>query len=119
MSDWTSILFEKISGISETPTASCFAVRNGDWLKAGSSAMETSSTVTPPEKIESLMLPMETLRPERRCEIGFEVGLNWFASMKSGSAIITITSSRTTAPTTIRAFFMSSLRGEDREPMLR
>src|SRR5579863_6604495 len=37
----TSSFFENIRGIRFTPTVSSFAVRNGDLLNAGSSAMET------------------------------------------------------------------------------
>ena len=59
----TSSRFEKISGISSTPTVRSFAVRNGEVLNFGSSAMATSLTVTPPEKIARLMLPMVTCRP--------------------------------------------------------
>src|SRR5579875_601119 len=53
VNDSTSSRFEKIKGKIWTPAVSCFAMRKGEWLNAGSSAMDTLSTVTPPEKIAS------------------------------------------------------------------
>ena len=61
--------FEKMSGITSTPTSNDFAVMNGDLLKAGSSAMLTSSTPTVPLKwkgsISQRHLPSHGIRQFR------------------------------------------------------
>src|SRR6185437_16869069 len=56
--DETSSFLEKISGIIATPAVNCLACKKGVLLKAGSSAITTLSTVTPPERIERPMFPI-------------------------------------------------------------
>src|SRR5437773_11025642 len=54
---------EVISGNISTPTLNALARKNGDWLKLGSSAMESVSADSEPEKSDRLKLPICTLRP--------------------------------------------------------
>src|SRR5215470_15233326 len=54
---FTLSAFEVISGHISTPTLNDLAVRKGDLLKLGSSAMERSSAESAPEKIDRLRFP--------------------------------------------------------------
>src|SRR5271170_6318526 len=111
--DCTSSFFEKINGSSATPTLRDFVVKNGDLLKAGSSAMETSETVTPPERIERLISPTLTWRPNAVVICVSSVGLNWLALMKSGRQRTIKNNTTMTPPTIMRGFFfMASLQSE-------
>src|ERR1700683_5249547 len=111
VSERTSSFFEKISGSSSTPTLKDLVVKNGDFLNAGSSAIETSVTVTPPEKIERLISPIPTGRPSAVANCVSSVGLNWLALTKSGRARTITNNSTTTAPIITRGFFfMASLQ---------
>src|SRR6266478_4443639 len=53
----------RIRGSSSTPTLMDLAVRNGDLLNLGSSAMDKLSAAREPEKSERLRLRTSTLRP--------------------------------------------------------
>src|SRR5271155_1791249 len=53
---------EKIRGISFTPTAIDLVLAKSPELNAGSSEIETLSTVTPADRMERRMLPTSTLR---------------------------------------------------------
>src|SRR6267143_650062 len=59
----TCSVLDKISGINSTPTFKDFACTKGDWLKAGSSAIEILSAVTPPESSDRDRFPTFTCRP--------------------------------------------------------
>src|SRR5205807_7274805 len=54
----TCSALEKISGMTSTPTFNDFARIKGDWLKLGSSAMDRSSALTLPERIDKPRLPI-------------------------------------------------------------
>src|SRR4030095_2880738 len=59
----TSKFLKASSGHSSTPILSDLPVRNGDWLKLGSSEIERCSAEREPEKIERLRFPIWTPRP--------------------------------------------------------
>ena len=72
----TLSVFERIRGINSTPTLTDFAVKNGELLYFGSSAMDRLSAPSAPLKSDRLRLPTSTFRPnaaEALCSI---VGLN-------------------------------------------
>src|ERR1700735_4527437 len=108
--EFTLTCLEKIKGTRSTPTASDLAVRKGDLLKLGSSAIEISETVTPPEKIASLISPMVTLRPSAAVSLVSSVGLNWLALMKSGRHRTRSSTTATMAPIIMRGFFVFIVR---------
>src|SRR5579862_2583393 len=78
---------EKMRGINSTPTFTDFAVMNGDLLKAGSSAMLTSSTPTLPDKIERLNSPNVTGLPKAFVSSDSILGRKLLTLMNRGSAI--------------------------------
>src|SRR5437667_3068443 len=72
----TLIFLEKINGISSTPTFSDFAVTNGDFPNAGSSAMAILSAPTLPERIDKLRSPTVTCLPKAALASDCTVGRN-------------------------------------------
>ena len=102
VNDRTSSLFEKIKDIRSTPTVICFAVINGEWLKAGSSAITKSSARIPPENRASSMLPMVAGRPSALLNCDSSSGLKRLASITKGKINATITRTPTTLPAIIR-----------------
>src|SRR6187549_415062 len=80
-------VLEEISGHNSTPILSDLPVRNGDWLKLGSSEIERCSAEREPEKIERLRFPIWTPRPsveESCCSIA---GRKELTLMKKGIAM--------------------------------
>ena len=106
----TSNFLEKISGISATPAVNFLACKKGVLLKAGSSAITTLSTVTPPERIERPMFPISTLRPSAVVRSVSSVGLKRLASITNGRATTIKINTTITIPTMIRTFFITDLR---------
>ena len=102
----TCSALEKISGINSTPTFKDFACTKGDWLKAGSSAMEMLSAVTPPESSESERFPTFTCRPSASVSSDSRRGRNRLASMKKGSAMAITIRMPITIPKILRKRFM-------------
>src|ERR1700730_369666 len=86
----------KIRGSSSTPTLTDFAVRNGELLNLGSSAMDKLSAASEPLKSERLRLPTSTLRPRAAEAFSSIVGRNWFTGIRKGA-----TSTRTTRTATM------------------
>ena len=82
----TLSVFEVIRGNISTPTLKLFAVRKGEVLKAGSSAIDRSEAVSEPEKIDKLRSPTCTLRPSAVDSLSSIVGRKEFALMNRGSA---------------------------------
>ena len=83
----TLIFLEKINGISSTPTFSDFAVTNGDFPNAGSSAMAILSAPTLPERIDKLRSPTVTCLPKAALASDCTVGRNLFTLISRGNAI--------------------------------
>ena len=83
---------DMMSGIISTPTFKDFAVKKGDLLKAGSSAMERSSAASDPENNDRLRLPTLTGRPRAAVSFSSIVGRNWLGLRKKGMAMRTSTS---------------------------
>src|SRR4030095_6288665 len=99
----TSKFLKASSGHSSTPILSDLPVRNGDWLKLGSSEIERCSAERDPEKIERLRFPTWTPRPsveESCCSIA---GRKELALMKKGIAI-RMTSKTPTRMPILRSF---------------
>jgi hypothetical protein len=86
--------WEKIRGISSTPTFTVFAVRKGPGLNLGSSLTETSSIPTDPVRSDKLKLPSCTLRPSASEAFDSMEGLNLLMGIRNGT-IIKITSTAT------------------------
>src|SRR5260370_19696181 len=92
----TCSAFEKIRGINSTPTFKDLAFTNGALLKAGSSAMEISSAVTPPFKIDKERFPTLTCRPRALVNSDSIRGRDTLTSTKQGIAMtITLNTPRT------------------------
>jgi hypothetical protein len=83
----TLIFLEKINGMSSTPTFSDFAVTNGNFPNAGSSAMAILSAPTLPDRIDKLRSPTVTCLPKAALASDCTVGRNVFTLINSGKAI--------------------------------
>src|SRR6185295_6175604 len=103
--------FEKMSGISSTPTLRDFAVMNHDLLKVGSSAIAMFSPPTLPDRIDRLRLPTVTWRPNALLASDWILGRKLFTLIRNGSAI-SVTRKTATAIPTMRnqRFFMIVFR---------
>src|SRR5205085_3694588 len=93
-------VFEKISGMSSTPTCRDLAVRKGEELNLGSSPMERFSADSEPLRSERLRFPSCTLRPRAAEAFSSIVGRNWFTGIKNGSTRIKTTKTPTRMSTT-------------------
>jgi hypothetical protein len=100
---------EKIKGISFTPTLKDFAVTNGDWLKAGSSAMLMLSTPTVPVRIDRLRFPTVTGRPKAFVTSDSIFGRKLLTLIRSGSAIRSTNKAATAIPAIFRLRFIAAL----------
>src|SRR6185369_2484181 len=100
----TCSFFEKISGITSTPTFRDLARMKGSLLNAGSSAIERSSAETLPERIERLRLPTLTSRPSASVSADSSLGRKLFTLIRKGRAIAMSSRTTTTTPTIFSAF---------------
>src|SRR6266853_1966984 len=98
----------KMSGISSTPTWSDFAWINGELLNLGSSAMESWSAPTLPEKMPRLKLPTFT----GRTRVGLRGDTIWGRKLltftSNGTAMAITINTATTMPATLRAVFTTT-----------
>src|SRR6267378_5482593 len=99
----------KMSGISSTPTWSDFAWINGALLNFGSSAMESWSALTLPEKTPRLKLPTLTGRPSAVLRVDSICGRKLLTFTSNGSAMAMTINTATTMPATLRAVFTTYL----------
>src|SRR5450755_2492531 len=106
VSSVTFRVFEKISGISSTPTLSDLACTKADLLNTGSSAIEMSSADTLPENSDSERFPTLTGRPSAVVRSVSSVGRKVFASMKKGIAMAMTMSTPTIVAATFRMPFI-------------
>src|SRR5215469_6548826 len=81
----TLTCWEKISGISSTPTFTFFAVRNGPELNFGSSLIDKLSIPSEPPRIDKLRSPSCTFRPRASEALASIVGRNLFTGIKKGT----------------------------------
>src|SRR6202790_651017 len=95
----------KMSGISSTPTWSDFAWINGAVLNFGSSAMESWSAATLPEKTPRLKLPTFTGRPRVVLRVDSIWGRKLLTFTSNGTAMAMTINTTTTMPATCRAVF--------------
>ena len=77
--------FEKMSGINSTPIFRLFAVRKGDVLNAGSSAMRMFAAETLPPKIDKLRSPTSTFLPNALLNSDSIFGRKLFTLINKGS----------------------------------
>src|SRR5256885_248962 len=105
-------VFEKISGIISTPTFSDLAVRKGEGLNFGSSAMERFSAESEPLRSERLILPNCTLRPRAAEAFSSIVGRNWLTGIKNGVTRTSTTSTPTAMRTIFNVLFMATSDSE-------
>src|SRR5207248_288314 len=113
----TFSLCEKISGRSSTPILTDLACTNGARPYDGSSAIERSLAVTPPEKIASFRSPSFTSLPSAPVSSRSSAGRNVFASTIKDSVIAaaTRTPAAIAADFTMRAISFESTRYPERE----
>ena len=90
---------EKIRGANSRFTFRDLAFRKGPVLKDGSSEMAIFSTVTPPERIDSRISPMSTLRFKAVFSDDSISGRNRLASITKGRRTTTISRTTTMPPT--------------------
>src|SRR3981189_3599297 len=102
--------WEKISGISSTPTFTVFAVRNGPELNLGSSLTETSSIPTDPVRSDKLKLPSCTLRPSASDAFDSMVGLNLLMGIRNGTTIKITSIATMTIPIHFSLLLMGDLQ---------
>jgi hypothetical protein len=101
---------EKMSAWRSTPACSDFASRKAVRLNAGSSAMDKSSAVTPPDRIVNFRFPTFTSRPNAALNRDSNMGRKRLASITKGSAIATNSSAAITMPAIFsRRFILSSV----------
>src|SRR5208283_6197651 len=86
----------KIKGSSSTPTFSVFALINGALLNLGSSAMESCSASTLPEKMLRPRLPTFTGRPNAEPRLDSIWGRKLLTSTRNGVAMIRTIKTATT-----------------------
>src|ERR1700751_862694 len=79
--------WEKIRGMSSTPTFTVLAVRKGPELNFGSSLTETLSIPTDPVSRDKLRFPSCTLRPSASEALDSMVGLNLLMGIRKGTMI--------------------------------
>src|SRR5450432_583325 len=102
----TMRFFEKISGIISTPTFTDLAVRKGDVLNLGSSAIERLSAPRPPLNSDRLRLPTSTLRPNAVEAFCSMVPRNWFTGIKNGATRTNTINTPTTMATIFKVRLM-------------
>src|ERR1700676_565409 len=103
--------WEKISGISSTPTFTVFAVRKGAELNLGSSLTETSSIPTEPVKSDKLKFPSCTLRPSASDAFDSMVGLNLLIGIRNGTTNKITMIATTTIPIHFTLLLMGTSKG--------
>src|SRR5437660_4564915 len=101
----------KMSGISSTPTWSDFAWINGALLNLGSSAMESWSAPTLPEKTPRLKLPTFTGRPIVVLRVDSIWGRKLLTFTNNGTAMAMTINTATTMPAILRAVFTIPPKG--------
>src|SRR6202171_6063612 len=89
-----------------------FAVRNGDLLNFGSSAMDKLSAASEPVKSERLRLPTSTLRPSAAEAFSSIVGRNWLTGIRNGATSTRTIRTATTMGMTRSVRRVSTLRLE-------
>src|SRR5258707_2703105 len=100
----------RIRGTSSTPTLMDFAVRNGDLLNFGSSAIDRLSAASEPVKSDRLRLPTSTFRPSAAEAFSSIVGRNWLTGIRNGATSTRITRTTMTTSRTRSVRRMSNLR---------
>src|SRR5579883_433796 len=105
--------FDRIRGISSTPTFSDLAVTNGVEPKAGSSAIEMLSAVTEPPRIDRLRFPTLTWRPTASLAVASSFGRKLLTLITKGSTTSTTRRRATTMPIILSARFMAIFLSSD------
>src|SRR5579872_261976 len=106
----TLSLREKIKGVSSTPSLSCLARRKGEWLNAGSSAMDKSLAVIPPESSASLSSPSFTALPSAAVIRDSSIGRKVLASINAERASRTTSTAAKLMPAQMRMRFTAPSR---------
>jgi hypothetical protein len=90
--------FEKMSGINSTPIFRLFAVRKGDLLNAGSSAMRMFAAETLPLRMDKPKSPSSTFLPSAVLNSDSIFGRKLFTLINKGSMSRRTTNAATAIP---------------------